>query len=74
MPQNQLSAAACYYWSYKMYRWSRGAQSFQECISCLKIHGDMQLVPYWEPTNIRHHCTKFGPHDGLPPRICASLP
>ena len=33
--------------------------------------GDMQQVPYSEPTNIKGHCTKFC-HPGDPvPRICA---
>jgi len=33
--------------------------------------GDMQQVPYSEPTNIKGHCTKFSHPSDPAARICA---
>jgi len=35
--------------------------------------GEMREVPYWGPTNIRYHDTRFILHGELAPRICALL-
>jgi hypothetical protein len=51
----------------------RGAQIFQQYRSHPKILGAIKKVPYWAPTNIGCHGTKFRHHGNLVPRICASL-
>jgi hypothetical protein len=33
----------------------------------------MKLVPYCEPMNSRHQCTKFNHHNDPKPRVCESL-
>jgi hypothetical protein len=35
--------------------------------------GDMEQVPYWGPTNITSHSTRFCGHGGLAAGICAPL-
>jgi len=55
----------------------QGALVFQKSRSYLESpryqHGDMNQVPHWEPTDSRHHCTKFICQGNLSCGICMSL-
>jgi hypothetical protein len=41
--------------------------------NCRRHYGNMKLAPYWRPTNVRRHCTKFGRHGVEAPWVCALL-
>jgi hypothetical protein len=54
----------------KWYTHAKGAQIFQKY---RHQKGNMKQVPYFGPTNIRHHHTKFSCRGSVAPMVCAPL-